>query len=207
MTAPVNGAEVPDVLGRRMQIGMVVNDIEAAARFWSERLAVGPWVMFDNAVDDRRFVHRGRDTRPETSLALTYAGETQLELITQTNDAPSPYLEFLESGREGLHHLEFWPEDYLASCQALERAGFQELTAIYLPDGTKNASYYLGPPAFGAIVAVVPMTDYRKTYMSAIEQLAAAWDGSRPLRKFKSRAEFIASDDFARAQAARGEPS
>jgi catechol 2,3-dioxygenase-like lactoylglutathione lyase family enzyme len=202
--APPNSAGLSDVLGRRMQIGMVVRDIEAAARFWSARLGVGPWVLFDNAVDDRRFVHRGQDTKPETKLALTYAGQTQLELIAQTNDAVSPYLEFLESGREGVHHLEFWPDDYLASCDALERAGFEELSAIYLADGTKNASYYLGPPAFGAIVAVVPMTDYRRTYMSAIERLAAAWDGGRPVRPFSSRAEFIASDDFARAQALRG---
>jgi hypothetical protein len=135
------------------------------------------------------------------SLALSYSGQTQLELIAQFNDAPSPYLEFLEDGHEGVHHLEFWPDDYARSCEVLERAGFEELSAIYLPDGTKNASYYLSPPAVGVIVAVVPMTPFRRTYMTAIEKLAAGWDGSRPLRRFKTRAEFLASDDFALARA------
>jgi catechol 2,3-dioxygenase-like lactoylglutathione lyase family enzyme len=195
-----DGVGFPDILGGRMQIGMVVSDIEAAARFWSEEMGIGPWIMIEDSLEDRRFVHRGRESKVEMSLALSYAGQTQVELIAQANDAPSPYLEFLQGGREGVQHLEFWPDDYARSCEALERAGFEELSAIYLPDGTKNASYYLSPPVVGVVVAVVPMTPFRRTYMTAIESLVAAWDGSRPLRRFSTRADFIASDDFRLAQ-------
>lgn len=200
MSSITDDKGVPDVLGRRIQVSMVVRDIEAAARLWSDHLGVGPWIMIEDALEDRIFMHRGQPSDVKMSLALTYSGETQLELISQSNDAPSPYREFLDGDREGVQHLEFWPEDYAASCEALEGAGFTELSTINLPDGTKNASYYESPASVGVVVAVVPMTPYRHSYMSVIERLAATWDGTRHLRKFPTRADFLASDDFARAQ-------
>lgn len=204
MTSARNINGVPDVLGRRIQVSMVVHDLEAAARLWSDHLGVGPWVMIEDALEDRVFMHRGQRSDVRMSLALTYSGETQFELISQSNDAPSPYREFLDRGREGVQHLEFWPEDYLASCEALESAGFTELSTINLADGTKNASYYESPASVGVVIAVVPMTPYRHSYMSVIETMAANWDGSRHLRKFHTRADFLASEDFARAQSAHG---
>lgn len=184
-----------------MQLGMVVRDIDAATRFWSEHVGVGPWILIEDAIEGRRFVHRGRDTNVETSLAFSYAGETQLELIAQANDAPSPYAEFLERGQEGVHHLGFWPDDCPGACKALERAGFEELCAVYGHDGTKGARYYLSPAAVGIMFEVAPMTPPRRAYMSAVERLVSSWDGSRPVRRFENRASFLASDDFAAASA------
>ncbi len=197
------GDAAPAILGRRMQLSMVVKDIDAAAHMWAEQLGVGPWILFENAMEGRRFVHRGQDSDVQMSLAMTYAGETQFELIEQTNDAPSPYREFLDAGREGVQHVEFWPDDYAASCLAFEQAGFEEISVIYQPDGSKNGSYFASPASVGVVVAVIPMTPFRHSYMSVIERLAATWDGTRPLRRFNSRNEFIASDDFIGAQAAQ----
>ncbi|KRF22387.1 VOC family protein [Phycicoccus sp. Soil802] len=202
MTTNTTGNGLPDLLGRRIQVSMVVHDLEAAARLWSEHLGVGPWILIEDALEDRTFIHRGRRSDVQMSLALTYSGETQFELISQSNDAPSPYREFLDAGREGVQHLEFWPEDYAASCRALESAGFVELSTIHLPDGTKNASYYESPASVGVVVAVVPMTPFRHSYMSVIEELARDWDGTRHLRRYATRADFLASDDFARVRPA-----
>lgn len=191
---------MPGILGQRMQIGMVVNDIEAAASFWVEEMGIGPWISIAEAIGNRRFVYRGEDSEAKISVAFSYSGETQLELIAQTNSAPSPYREFLDSGREGFHHLGFWPENFEGSCETLEKAGFEELCSIYLPNGTKNGTYYTGPPLVGSIIELSPFTKFRRTYMTAIESLASTWDGStRPLRRFASRDEFIASDDFKKA--------
>lgn len=200
MNAGLDIAGVGNVLGRRVQISTVVDDLEKAARLWSEHLGVGPWIVFDDAIEGRDFRHRGKRSAVDMSLGLTYAGETQMEIICQHNDAPSPYREFLDAGRQGVQHLEYWPEDYFASCEALERAGFTEITTIHLPDGTKNASYFESPPEISTVVAVVPMTPYRHSYMSVIEHLAANWDGTRHLRRFPTRADFLASDDFKQAE-------
>ena len=190
---------LPSILGARTQVGMVVRNIEKATTFWSQELGVGPWIIIESSGADRRFVHRGRETPVEMVIAFSYTGETQLEIIAQTNSAPSLYTEFLEEGREGMHHLGFWPENFEGSCQALEDVGFEELTSLYLPDGTKNVSYYTSPSFIGVLVEIAPMTPFRQTYMSAIERLAGSWDGHRPLRRFGSRDAFIASDDFKKA--------
>lgn len=184
------------VLGPRMQVGLVVHDLEVATAFWSQHLGVGPWIAVTSSRADRRFVHRGEETSVEMELAFTYAGETQLEIIAQTNAAPSPYKEFLDQGREGVHHLGFWPEDLEGSCRALQAAGFEELFAAYLPDGTRNVTYYSSPAFIGVVIELAPMTPFRQQYMTAIEKLARTWDGSRPLRRFSSREQFIASADF-----------
>ncbi|RNM12182.1 VOC family protein [Nocardioides pocheonensis] len=204
MNSLPRGNGVPDILGKRMQVSMVVHDLEQAALIWSEHLGVGPWILIEDGLEGRTFMHRGRRSDVQMSLALTYGGETQFELISQSNDAPSPYREFLDGGREGVQHLEFWPEDYAASCRAIEGAGFRELSTIHVADGTKNASYYESPASVGVVVAVVPMTPYRHSYMSAIERLAATWDGTRPIRRFPTRADFLASDDFASVQPESG---
>jgi len=187
---------MPDLLGRRMQIGMVVHDLEAAAEFWSEEFGVGPWIMFEDLLEGRRMVHKGQEAVVDASLAMSYHGETQVELITQHNDARSPYLEFLEAGREGVHHLEFWPDDYAGACETLQRAGFTEATAIYSLEGEKTSVYFESPPVVGVIIAVVPMNPFRKSYMSTIEQLALTWNGERHLRRFPTRAAFLESDDY-----------
>ena len=101
-----------------------------------------------------------------------------------------------------MQHLEFWPDDYESSRRAFENAGFTELSSIHLPDGTKNASYFEAPQIVGVVMAVVPMTPFRRQYMSAIEHLAATWDGSAPVRKFHRRADFLASEDYGRAEKA-----
>jgi hypothetical protein len=43
---------------------------------------------------------------------------------------------------------------------------------------------------------IAPMTAERASYFAAIRKLAASWDGSRPVRRFRSRAEFLASEDY-----------
>ena len=195
------GPPLPSILGRRTQVGMVVRDVEAAATFWSQTMGIGPWVIIESSGADRRFVHRGQETPVEMVIAFSYSGETQVEIISQTNSAPSIYTEFLDEGREGLHHLGFWPDDYVGACAVLADAGFEERTSLYLPDGTKTVSYFDSPSFIGTFLELAPMTPFRQTYMGAIERLAGSWNGTRPLRHFSSRDAFVASDDFSTAMA------
>jgi hypothetical protein len=191
----VVGKQLRSFLGQKMQLGFVVRDMDAALRSWSDDLNVGPFVMFEESLGDRKFIHRGRESDVRFAIAFGYIGDVQVEVISPTNSAPSPYQEFFEQGREGLHHLAFWPKNYEAACAELERAGFDEVCRIVTGDGIKNVSYYASPSYLGLMLEVVPMTDARATYFGAIKALADAWDGTRPLRKFKSRAEFLASPE------------
>lgn len=185
-----------NVLGPHLQLGFVVRDLDAALAFWTQEMGVGPFIVFEHSLGNRRFVHRGETSDVRMSVALSYRGETQIEIITQSNSAPSMYTEYFASGGEGLQHIAFTAEDYPLACATLEAKGFEEISSIQMADGTKNASYYASPKHVGAVVEVVPMTPARQTYYARIKDLATTWDGkTRPVRRFRDNAEFLASHD------------
>ena len=51
----------------------------------------------------------------------------------------------LDEGREGLHNLGFWPDDMERSCAAPQATGFEEAYAVFMPDASKNVSYFSSP--------------------------------------------------------------
>jgi catechol 2,3-dioxygenase-like lactoylglutathione lyase family enzyme len=185
----------PSFLGERMQVGMVTSDMSAALTFWSEVMGVGPWIVIEDSLGDRTFIHRGKESDVKMSAAFSYLGETQLELIAQSNAAPSPYAEFLGEGRQGVHHIAFWPDNYQAACLELERRGFEEVCTVLTPGGEKNVSYFSGPAPMGVLLEVIPVTKARSQYYAAMEILARSWDGTRPIRRFRTRDDFLASTD------------
>ena len=193
----IDVSSLPSTLGKRMQIGLVVRDLDEAMRFWAEEMRIGPWVVLENNFGNgRRFNYRGDDSDVDLTAAHSYVGDTQIELVVQHNSTPSPYSAFLEAGRQGLHHLGFWPDDYEQSCNDLERMGFEEVAAIYQPTGEKNASYYSSPSHLGIVVELCPWTPVRSKQLGAIEVLAKNWDGTRAVRRFENRDAFFASEDF-----------
>jgi len=198
MPSAVKPPKMPGFLGKRAQLGFVVADLDAALDYWTGTLGVGPFVVIESSKGDRRIVHRGRETDMDMTLCFAYMGDIQIEIIRQTNDAPSAYKEFTDRGQSGLHHIAFWPEDFDAACAHLEASGFTEVTSFYMPDGTRNVAYYETPRAVGSLVEIVPMTPARTAYFSRIQRLSETWDGStRPVRRFADRAAFLASGEGA----------
>lgn len=182
--------------GRRMQVALVVSDMAKAMAYWTDKLKIGPFVLFEDSVTGRRFEYRGQATPVDVALAFSHVGETQIELIQQRNLAPSPYREFLKSGREGVHHIAFWPDNFQDACAAMTASGCTEVYSIYSNDGTKEVSYFEAPSHIGVMIEIAPLTLLRQKYFSAIKALTNTWDGTRPVRTFKNRAEFIGSDEY-----------
>lgn len=194
MSSPID-TMLPAFLGRRMQVAFVVRDMDEALRYWTETMRVGPFVLFPNATRDRPLIHRGQLSPVEIDLAFCYVGDVQIEIICQTNDAPSIYQEFHASGREGMHHLAFWPDDFEASCLALERTGCEMVCSVLEASGDVAVKYFTAPKHLGVMLELAPMTPDRVRYFGGIKALANQWDGTRPIRVFSSRAEFMASTD------------
>ena len=111
------------VFGPMRQIGVVVRDLDAALRHWTEALGVGPFFVLPNLSPDG-FRYRGEPSAPPLmSIALGNSGDMQVELIQQHDDHPSAYRDFLEAGREGVQHVSAWlnPDDYDATRTRLLR--------------------------------------------------------------------------------------
>ncbi len=185
----------PTALGRRMQVAFVVKDLDATLRFWTEVMGIGPFVVIEDATSDRRYFHRGEFSSVQATLAFSYVGETQIEIIQQNNAAPSPFTEFHAQGHEGLHHIAFWPKEFAAACAELEARGFESVCSIAAEGSSQRIEYYAAPAHIGVMVEIAPVTPERTRYFDGIKRLADTWDGSRPIRTFRTRAEYMNSPD------------
>ena len=63
-----------------IQMCYVVPDIQAAMNTWVHKLKVGPWFLLDHftGTDPK---YRGRDSTADVSLAMSFAGHMNIELI------------------------------------------------------------------------------------------------------------------------------
>ncbi|REF73302.1 VOC family protein [Paracoccus versutus] len=193
--SPGPAAMLRGIFGDAAQLSYVVNDLDATLRFWTENLGVGPFVVIEDAAKDRIIAYRGQRSRVTMSLAFSYVGNVQIELVTARSTDPTPWTDFLASGREGLHHMGFWPSDHAAACARLDALGFALSTRIETEDGKLSAAYFEGPAHFGHMVELAPDSPARMRYFGGIRKLAETWDGTRPVRRFASRKAYLASDD------------
>ena len=88
------------------QIGFVVRDMDA----WVERFdpVFGPFSFMDGSVKGAQF--RGKSEDVQLRLGFGRSGDVEIELI-EWQGGVSPHSEFIQSGREGMHHLRFRVED------------------------------------------------------------------------------------------------
>jgi len=181
--------------GRRLQLAFLVKDMDAALATWTEKLKVGPFVVFEHALGSRHFIHRGERSPVDFSLALSYVGETQIELICQRNDAPSIYSEAMPAGGEGAyaHHIAFWPDDMQAAWRDLTSQGFEERASIRSPSGDVDVYYFASPASLGVMLEIVPMNSARRIYFSKIKALCEKPTADRRVLRFRDKDEFLAS--------------
>ena len=104
------------------QVGYVVRDLEATlARY---RNLFGPFTRMDSALSG--VLYRGRPTDVHLELAFGSVGNVEIEFIAVKSGA-SPHREFLDAGREGIHHIRYRVPDCDATLAALRGEGFEAI--------------------------------------------------------------------------------
>jgi hypothetical protein len=168
------------------QIGLVVEDVDSAMRFWADRLGVGPFLVF-RRLSFEHYIYRGEPAEPpEVSIGIAHSGALQVEIIQQHNSAPSSYRDFLEQGLRGFHHISPWfchAESYDEAHRRLRSSGLN-LVQEGSPRGIDlRVAYFADPdnrwPQFEISESLAPS-------VSAISQklmeLSSIWDGEDPIR-------------------------
>ena len=179
-------------LGAVQHLGFIVRDIDAAMAHWRGAFGVGPFVQVTRSAAGER-VFRGQPVDLDLTLAFAYLGDVQIEIIHQRNAAPSPYSEFLDAGREGLHHFGFWTEDPQAAGERLTAAGFRACYRSGALDPKNGATYYEPPGPGQSMVEVMPQTPAKSAMYARLKALCRQWDGQSPVRRVDS---FAAMSDF-----------
>ena len=165
-------------IGPVMQIAFVPKDFDAAVRYWTETMGVGPFFLMENIqLENMRYL--GEPSECIFSIAIAYWGDMQIELIRQENDAPSIY-----RGQEGgaLHHTCVLTGNIEDARQIAEASGAKILVeGKVAPDGA--VLYVDTGGGAGSIVEILQMSTGSEGLFAMIKGASVGWDGSEPLRK------------------------
>jgi catechol 2,3-dioxygenase-like lactoylglutathione lyase family enzyme len=94
-------------LGPISHIGLVVEDAEKAAAFWSRTFGVGPFEIREYDMSAAPyFLVDGKPARPRFKAAIAFSGEVFIELV-EVLEGETVHTQFLRRHGEGLQHLAF----------------------------------------------------------------------------------------------------
>nr|MDT0665347.1 VOC family protein [Micromonospora sp. DSM 115978] len=124
---------------------------------------------------------RGEPCTVTLSVAFANSGDLQIEVISQSDDTPSIYTEFLDSGRDGFHQLAWWADDYDTTLKAVADAGWPVVWTGADEGSTRYV--YVEPPAGPAsIIEIMEATPATQGLAGMVRSAAEVWDGSDPSR-------------------------
>lgn len=174
---------MPSRFGPIVQNGFVVRDLEAAAKHWSERLAVGPFYVIEHVAFGPSFF-RGSPLNLDMSVAVAQWGEIQIELIVQHDSSASIYTEFAAQHGEGLQHVGVLTDSVEEHLERLRPLGIEPVQWGVTAAGMRFA--YVSTDAHpGAMIELIETGAAVQAFFAKVRNCAATWDGTRPLRHLK----------------------
>ena len=133
-----------------VQIAWVTRDLDATESALSGLLGAKRWIRMPSVhFGPDTCTHRGQPADFVAHISLSYAGDTQLEVIEPVSGI-SVYSEFLDYSGPGLHHVcTAVPDEaaFSATCDDAERGGRPVVTRGTMPGGMHFA--YVSAPAAG----------------------------------------------------------
>jgi methylmalonyl-CoA/ethylmalonyl-CoA epimerase len=156
--------------GSLQQVAFVVKDLTAGMEFFSRTMGVPRfYVIEDFGLKARDKTFRGRPAEQNFKLALSYSGDTQIELI-QHLSGDTCYKEHLERRGEGLHHLGFFlydPQEYQRTLDSLGAGGYSPLMSGRF--GTTRYTYFDTEATIGSIMEIVYLDSVGRDFMAKIK--------------------------------------
>lgn len=167
-------------IGPIMQNAYLPEDFDAALKYWTETMGVGPFFLLENIrLGDMKCM--GEPTDAIFTVAIAYWNDMQIELVRPDNDAPAHYTGKYKV-HDRMHHTCQVVEDIEVARKAVEDAG-----ATIVVEGKVGETGYViyADPGFGAggIVEFVQLAEGGVEFFAMMKDAAANWDGSEPVRK------------------------
>ncbi len=107
------------------QIGFVVRDLDEAERRYTALF--GPMTRQDSRLGPvEGATYRGRTADVNLAIMFGHTGDLEIEFI-QWLSGESPHREFIEQGREGMHHFRYRVDDTDAWIKKVAAIGYQPI--------------------------------------------------------------------------------
>ena len=132
-----------------MQLGYVFKDIKKQAKIMESLLGIPPFAFSEGEAGP--IVYRGKESVVHVSLSISRYFNTQLELI-QWNSGECLYKEFLDQGREGLHHISLFVQDLAKYMEEIRKMGIEIIQSG--ETGPSHWAYLDTEETFGVIIEV-----------------------------------------------------
>ncbi len=126
------------------QLGYIYRDIEKQIKIMESLYGCPKFAIFENK--DNIFKYRGKDSKISTRIALSRLFNTQIELI-QLIEGECIFKEFIDSGREGLHHFGIFVNNLDDYIEEFKKKGIDVVHAGQT--GTQKVAYVDTEKTFG----------------------------------------------------------
>ena len=167
-------------LGPVGQLAYLPQDFDAAVKYWTETMGVGPFFIMENiALADCKY--KGVPTGAVFSIAIAYWGDVQIELIRPENREPSIYTgEYAVTDQ--LHHICIFVDSIAEARAACAEAGAEILVEGKV--GADGEVIYVDPgKGPGHVIELLQNMTGADAIFQMIKDAGKDWDGSEPLRK------------------------
>ena len=161
--------------GPIMQMGFVVDNFEDPIKHWTEKLNVGPFFILEH-LDLKDFHYRGNKSDIDFSVAISFSGDMQIELIKQHCDTPSIYNELSEIKRGDLHHICRLTPDINNDIKILENQGYKNIQGGETEDGGIKFAYLDAQENYGSILELAELAEENLALTEAMKNASKNWD-------------------------------
>lgn len=153
----IDGVKLTDVFNEIVQVGIVVENMDAAIKGMKQLFDLDPDATSDNYYKNTWY--RGEIITAPAKAAFYNFFNVQLEFLQPIGDDPSIWQDYLKEGPHhghALHHLRFNVEDNDVASALMERAGVAKyMEGQSLVDPTARFTYYDAVPLVGFIIEAV----------------------------------------------------
>ncbi len=154
-----------------VQIAFVVDTLETAIAHFTKTMGLGAFTLVPH-VELTGPTYRGTPQRTDFSIAVTQAGDVQLELIEQHDDTPSIYRDLYPRGKHGFHHVAVVVPDVAAEARRYTDMGFAIGSSGRF--GTSDFVYVDTTPVLGHMVEILPDDAGVGAFFAAVRTASAA---------------------------------
>jgi len=119
------------------QLGYVYKDIKTHARILETRLGLTKFAFLENKPTP--YLYRGKETTIQTVIGFSRILNIQIELI-QVLKGECIFKEFIDAGKEGLHHFGVYVDDVDSLVKEYKAKGYQ-IVHQGLTAGVRKVAY------------------------------------------------------------------
>ena len=130
-------------------VGIVVNDAEKTAGYYSSVFGIGPFNIQE--FEYRNVIFQGKPTTGKLKIAMAQMGPIEIELI-QVLKGGEYYTEFLRQKGGGLHHLGIYIDDFDTYDKLLKGLTDKGVEPVLNHRGRRSAFAYLDTQAVDGVI-------------------------------------------------------